>query len=151
MAHAMDSSGNWSQVSVDQNPTTSTDPTGTGTGTDADGTASGDYGNRIAEPTDVTQTGANKSAQDKYDEVQQSICEGTLKPVVAIPKMPSRVSINIFGVGNVLGGKYYVRSVKCSIKKSGIDQTIEVRKTEFGGTLRMTDDSRDGRPSALIR
>ena len=49
-----------------------------------------------------------KSAQDKFDDIQWEICSGTLKPVVAIPCLPSRKCINILGVGNVLSGKYYV-------------------------------------------
>lgn len=92
-----------------------------------------------------------KTAQDKYDEIQQSVCKGSLKPVVAIPLMPSRKCINIFGVGNNLSGKYYVTSTQVTINKTGLKQTIKVRKTEFGGQLRYTDNSRDGRPSALIR
>lgn len=92
-----------------------------------------------------------KTAQDKYDEIQQSVCKGSLKPVVAIPLMPSRTCINVFGLGNNLSGKYYVTATQITIKKSGLSQTIKVRKTEFGGNLRYTDDSRDGRPSPLIR
>ena len=92
-----------------------------------------------------------KSAQDKFDELEWEICTGTLKPVVAIPQMPSRCCINILGVGNKLSGKYYVQSTSVTIDSSGITQSMKVRKTEFGGSLRLTDDSRDRRPSPLIR
>ena len=92
-----------------------------------------------------------KSAQDKFDDIQWEICSGTLKPVVAIPCLPSRKCINILGVGNVLSGKYYVQSTQTTISREGITQSIKVRKTEFGGSVRLSDDSRDGRPSALIR
>ena len=99
----------------------------------------------------TAKTGASKSAQDKFDEVVLEACDGDLTPVIAIPQMPSRACINVLGVGNVLSGKYYVKSVRLHGSASGFTQSISVRKTEFGGSLRVADDSRDGRPSPLLK
>lgn len=143
MAYAQgERSNDWEQVSVDKNKST-----------EVEDSAIVDAGSRIEPPEqlDTSENGAEGSAQDKFDEVEQSICEGDLTPVVAIPSMPARCMANIFGVGNVLSGKYYVSNVSCTFNKSGISQTIRVRKAEFGGEMRKTDDSRDGRPSPLIR
>ena len=101
-------------------------------------------------PSGDSANGADKSAQDKYDEVVQKICEGSLSPLIAIPNVPVRSSFNVFGVGNVLSGKYYIASSSLTFSREGISQTIGLRKTEFGGDIRVTDDSRDGRPSPLI-
>lgn len=94
---------------------------------------------------------AEETAEDKFDDIQYEVCEGTLTPVVPIPLLPSRKCANILGVGAALSGKYYMKSISTSIDSSGITQTVEVRKSEFFGSVRTTDDSRDGRPSALVR
>lgn len=133
--------GKWSQVSVDQNKVSS-DGSG-GSKIEASQYLGNQHGN--------SKSGADKSAQDKYNEVSYNICEGTLKPVVALPQMPSRVCLNVLGVGNMLSGKYYVKGTQLTVDKNGLTQTINVRKTEFGGYTRLTDDSRDSRPSPLIR
>lgn len=92
-----------------------------------------------------------KPAEDKFDDVQYEVCEGTMSPVVAIPLIPSRKCINILGVGAALSGKYYIKSVGTTIDQEGITQSLELRKSEFFGSIRLTDDSRDDRPSALVR
>ena len=96
-------------------------------------------------------TSTEKTAEDKFDDIQYEVCEGTVTPVVPIPLFPSRKCMNILGVGSALSGKYYIKSTQATIDSSGISQTIEVRKSEFFGSVRKTDDSRDGRPSALVR
>lgn len=96
-------------------------------------------------------TSAEKTAEDKFDNIQYEVCEGTVTPVVPIPTFPSRKCMNILGVGAALSGKYYIKSTQVTIDSTGITQSFEVRKSEFFGSLRNTDDSRDGRPSALVR
>ena len=103
------------------------------------------------ETSSSSKNSTEKSAEDKFDEIQYEICEGTVTPVVPIPLFPSRKCMNILGVGSALSGRYYVKSTQATIDKSGINQSFEVRKSEFFGSLRHTDDSRDGRPSVLLR
>lgn len=104
-----------------------------------------------SEQNSSSNNSAETSAEDKFDDVQFEVCEGTLTPVVPIPLLPSRKCINILGVGAALSGRYYIKSLSTTIDSSGISQSVEVRKSEFFGTVRKMDDSRDGRPSALVR
>ena len=94
---------------------------------------------------------AEPTAEDRFDDVQYNVCEGSMTPVVAIPLMPSRKCINILGVGSALSGKYYIKSIQSTIDSEGITQSMELRKSEFFGSIRNADNSRDGRPSALVR
>lgn len=88
---------------------------------------------------------ATNDATKLFVDIQYNTLKGevSILPTVDTLKIKIDRTVNIFGIGNNLSGKYYVTGVKRSLNSSGYSQTLSVIKNGFGDTIVGSTNNKD--------
>lgn len=106
---------------------------------------------------DNRETTETKTESDKeYIDVERNILEGDCK-VEPNPKIRSKATVKITGVGSQLTGLYYVEKVTNVFDTSGYSQTLTVTREGFGDSIKpgnvskptISDVATQGRPEPI--
>lgn len=83
------------------------------------------------------------SAEKKYNTIEYSILEGTLKFIATKEtiKLQAGDTVDIQGIGKYLSGYYYVQDVTRNISKDGYSHTATLIKTDFGDSVKSSSTS----------
>lgn len=79
---------------------------------------------------------STKTKDNATKEIEINILEGTLTVTTPIPKLKSKSTIFLTGLGRNLTGLYYVSKVVQKITSSGYTQTLTLSKSGFGDSLK---------------
>lgn len=106
---------------------------------------------------DNRETTETKTVSDiEYIEVEENILEGNCK-ITPNPKIHSKGTVKITGVGTKLTGLYYVEKSTHSFSSSGYEQDLTVTREGFGDSIKQGNVSKptisnvasNGRPEPL--
>lgn len=88
---------------------------------------------------------ATNDATKLFVDIQYNTLKGEVSviPTYKVLKIQIDKTVNIFGIGSNLSGKYYVTGVKRTLNSSGYSQTLSVIKNGFGDTLTGSTNSKD--------
>lgn len=88
---------------------------------------------------------ATNDATKLFVDIQYNTLKGEVSVLPTIDTLKIKIdkTVNIFGIGNNLSGKYYVTGVKRSLNSSGYSQTLSVIKNGFGDTIVGSTSSKD--------
>lgn len=134
MARVLGANGVWQEVAVDT-PTKKVEPKKEEATPSKPSTNTTDAQKNVGDTT-VGEENAREYEEEKY------VLEGDAN-VFPDPRLKSKATVSIFGIGNYLSGLYYVTQVKHSWSSNGYTQSMTVKKNGFNGqSLKSPSDDR---------